>query len=390
MWAALHDLATWLLVLKYMGLCLAAGSSIWGTVNELTEKAPDGRRRLTRAGLIAISFTVLGLIISLVSEDLQRKQGDASHSAQIAAEAKRTNEIIISGQQLTSLKIHWQFASKNTRLEQVMADGAKAVKENSENEQGGVPEVPFDVEDYRMLLLPLISFVASPSEAFKKDGQPESDNNTMEAQSKPSTNKESKKEGSTVVLMALDASANAILSFGMLGKDAEWTSEAEGENKTPASAGFVEAQHRRPGNSTPRVTIGPAAPAPGDGSTYEIDWDLDPGTLAGVIDRRNPTIAPTAKFPKVFRIAILHDGLLLPFEKNNFGVPAEELWKNDFRRTKIDFKPEDVSDMKLSMTVNGFDDMRSDYALKRVHDVDLNTDDYDVDTKCTILEFEAS
>ncbi|WP_271585823.1 hypothetical protein [Bradyrhizobium sp. CCBAU 53415] len=75
-------------MLKYAGLCLAAGFSIWGTVNELTDKALDGTRRLTKAGLVAISFTVLGLIISLVSEDLQRRENDASHAAQVAAEAK--------------------------------------------------------------------------------------------------------------------------------------------------------------------------------------------------------------------------------------------------------------------------------------------------------------
>ena len=177
---ALHDPATWLMVLKYAGLCLAAGSSIWGTINELTNKGPDGSRRLTKAGQIAISLTVVGLVISLVSEDVQRRRDNEAHAAQVAAEAKRTNEIIVSGQQLTSLKLHWQFASRNAELEQKMADGVNAAQENSDNEQGGVPEVPFDVEDYQVLLLPLISFVANPGEAFKKEDQPKSDKEAKE------------------------------------------------------------------------------------------------------------------------------------------------------------------------------------------------------------------
>jgi hypothetical protein len=90
----MHDLASWLLALKYIGLCTAAASSIWGIVNELTYRDSDGKRRVTSAGIVGISFTVLGLSISLISEDLQRRQDNASRAAQIAAEARRTNEII--------------------------------------------------------------------------------------------------------------------------------------------------------------------------------------------------------------------------------------------------------------------------------------------------------
>lgn len=240
MWTALSTLGTGLLVLKYAGLCLAAGSSIWGTVNELVDKVPDGTRRLTKAGLVAISFTVLGLIISLVSEDLQRRENDASHLAQVAAEAKRTNEIIVSGQLLTSLKLHWQFASKNPQLEQAMADGSNGVTRNSYDEQGGVPEVPFDVEDYQQLLMPLISFVANPAGAPKPNDQ----GGSKKEESKPSSTKKANKQGSTVVLMAMDASANTILSFGTIGNDAAWTSGGEDNDKRTISAGFVESEHK--------------------------------------------------------------------------------------------------------------------------------------------------
>ncbi|RXG84472.1 hypothetical protein EAV90_37070 [Bradyrhizobium vignae] len=67
-----------MLLLKYAGLCLAAGSSIWGTVNELTDQAPDGKRRPTRAGLIAIGFTILGLrVMRILGDEVIRRRGFA-------------------------------------------------------------------------------------------------------------------------------------------------------------------------------------------------------------------------------------------------------------------------------------------------------------------------
>ncbi len=52
--------------------------------------------------------------------------------------------------------------------------------------------------------------------------------------------------------------------------------------------------------------------------------------------------------------------------------------------------PDDVSNMKITLVVNGYDDMRYEYILKRVSTIDLSNDDIDVDTDCTMLEFEAS
>jgi flagellar biosynthesis GTPase FlhF len=230
----------------------------------------------------------------------------------------------------------------------------------------------------------------SKKEESKKEQSKKEESKKEESKKEQSKKEASNREKSTVVLMALDASANAILSFGRIGKDAEWAPGSSGLDNKKVSAGFIEAESKRYGNSWPRVTMGPAAPKPGDPSTYEIEWDLDPSTLAGVIDRRNPAIPPTAKFPKIFRIAILYDGIKLPFEKNNFGSPALEYWRTNDSEEQISFKPEDISDMKLSMIVNGFDDMHSDYVLKRVYKVVLDTDDYDVDTQCTMLEFEMS
>ncbi|WP_342724209.1 hypothetical protein AAFG07_34845 [Bradyrhizobium sp. B097] len=379
----LGDLSTWLLVLKYLGLCLAAGSSIWGTVNDLAIKGPNGERRLTKAGAAAIGFTALGLIISLVSEDLRRRQDSASHAAQFVAEAKRTNEIIISGQQLAGLSFRWEFTSRSAALRKAMDDGTKGQYENALTSQGGVPVTPFEVVDYEALLLPLISFVADPKNGLNATLPPPADAATEQVK------QSEKKQGSTVVLMSLDASSNAILSFGSIGKDAEWASNTG--DKIP-SAGFAGESPKRNGDSLPQVVHPGKSPSPGTEFTYAISWDLDPGTLAGVVDRRNPEIAPTAKLPKVFKIAILNGGLVLPFQKFNFAVPAVTLWgkHQDAAVAKDDFVPDDVSNMKITLVVNGSEDVRYDYYLKRVSKIDLTDDDIDVDTECTMLEFEAN
>jgi hypothetical protein len=67
-------MSTLLTTLKYFGLVLATGSSIRATVNVLSQEATDGRKQLVTAGFVAIALTVVGLITSLISEDLQRRK----------------------------------------------------------------------------------------------------------------------------------------------------------------------------------------------------------------------------------------------------------------------------------------------------------------------------
>ncbi|WP_027515558.1 hypothetical protein [Bradyrhizobium sp. WSM1417] len=78
------------------------------------------------------------------------------------------------------------------------------------------------------------------------------------------------------------------------------------------------------------------------------------------------------------------------FRKGNFGLSEVEVWKDRANRKELHFKPDDISDMRPSVIVNGFDDMRSAYGLKRAYGVDPSNDDYEVDSGCTMLEFELS
>jgi len=63
-----------LVVLKYLGLLVAASSSIWGTIHELTASGADQQKHLTHAGKVAIILTVSGLVISIISEDVERRR----------------------------------------------------------------------------------------------------------------------------------------------------------------------------------------------------------------------------------------------------------------------------------------------------------------------------
>jgi len=120
---------TILTILKYLGLCLAAVSSIWGITHELTIKTADNRKRLTKAGIVSILFVVIGLVLSIISEDIGRKHAAQNQFAKVAAEARRTNEITIASQPLTSLKFVLQFESSDTSFRKKMEDGDQDIQE---------------------------------------------------------------------------------------------------------------------------------------------------------------------------------------------------------------------------------------------------------------------
>lgn len=199
--------------------------------------------------------------------------------------------------------------------------------------------------------------------------------------------------GSIVVLVALDASANAILSFGTIGDDVTWS---DSSGKALLSAGFVEPDGRRQeGNSTPQVSAHLAADRDAGVSNYAIDWDLDPGTLANVIDRGNATIPSTANLPKLLKVAIFYNVDFLPFDKNNFGTTTTNLWSHgDWGHEDIVFRSNDLSNMTLTIEVNGFEDMKYSYALSKMYKLNLIdrrfNDPIVTHTRCTILEFKGT
>ena len=95
--------------LKYAGLVLAALSTVWGTTRELSVKTDTGKT-LTRPGYVAVGITVLGLLISVISNVLSDQEARKRREGEIAAEVRRTQRIILASQPLTSLDLEWSFS----------------------------------------------------------------------------------------------------------------------------------------------------------------------------------------------------------------------------------------------------------------------------------------
>jgi len=149
-------------------------------------------------------------------------------------------------------------------------------------------------------LLPLISYIGGGNNRIA--------NSTFQRRDRSSSGK------STIVLIALDESQNAILSFGYVKPGARWRGAEVGAK---LSSGFQPLNdNARGGASTPRSSVSLAKEDRGL-SKYEIDWDLDPDTLPRAIDRKNVNLASTAKLPTTLKVLIFDDANDLPFSPNN-------------------------------------------------------------------------
>ncbi|MDX6614850.1 MAG: hypothetical protein QOD75_4036 [Blastocatellia bacterium] len=287
---------------------------------------------------------------------------------------RHTNEIVLAGQPLTSLSLHWQFASPNAALWQEMSNGQDAIRENDESVQGSSPRVPYEVMEYQSALLPLVSRVANFGGHLQVKGAAEANyaNETI------------------VVLIPLDESQNAILSFGYIANETSWYKD---QGEPPLSAGFPTRLDpgARDGNSTPRVSTNLAAKPDRGMSNYAINWTLDSATLWNAIDRKNTEVRPTAKLPTILKVAIFYDVSVLPFQKNNFGLPYADLWGHNTAINREVAIGQDLKNSAITIEVNGFRETRYSYVLKKMYKLRV-IDEYDddIDTNCTVLEFEAA
>lgn len=359
-----------LVVLKYAGLFLATATSIWGTMNELTTKTDSGRKQLTKAGLFSVTLVIIGLIISIVSDDFSRKAAAKTQMEKLESESKRTNEIIIAGQPLTSLSFSLEFESSDTVLASIMKNAAQAIQENAESEQGGVPRIPFETEDYESSLIPMLKFLGR----------------LCDSSAKSTSLRDSsfyKRDNGVVALIPLDASPNSVLSFGQINGNLAWSNK---DSTNRLSAGFTPVNNATAGIFNPSV----------GGSTtnenykkYSINWNLDPLTLENAIDRVNSKVRSTAMLPRQLRMIILTHFDNLPFSRYNFAVTnSNQLWVNDSTSASQKYI-NSISDASLSMIVNGFRDLAFRYELVRVFPIQLYDDFGDeLEITCTALEFK--
>jgi hypothetical protein len=355
-----------LTILKYLGLCLAASSSIWGLTHELTIKTADNRKRLTKAGIVSILFIAFGLVLSIISDDIGRKHAAKDQFKKVAAEARRTNEIIIASQPLTSLSFVLQFESSDTSLRKKMEEGNREIQENDSSVQGGVPRVPYEAIEYRYNLIPMMKFLGRLGYNKQKDSK---------ANEEDEKNDLSDSNG-IVALIPLDDAPNSILSFGEISGQAAWD---DGDSAHRLSAGLSP----QSGSILPFTT----KEFPADGpSKYAIKWNLDPITLENSVDRANSEIRSGAKLPRVLNFVILGISETIPFAYNNFAITTSNPWHGNAEKDKIEIR--NVSNMTLTAIVNGFSELEYHYKLVGIYHKPLYNDSGEViEIGCTILEF---
>jgi hypothetical protein len=361
-----------LIVAKYLGLSLAAASSIWATVNELTVTA-NGRKHLTAAGRVSIMLTIIGLVISIISEDLQRRAALSAQAAQIAAEAKRTNEIIVAGQPLTSLKLNWAFQGLDADLMQRLQKGNDDAWAYIADQQGERDASQNEAVLREKVLYPfLVALCRRFARGIKEKGYSD-----------------------VVVLLALDDDQNAVLSFGLLAREKSWSLAAAGTTAKPASPLSLEiGSHGYEGN--PALANWPNLER--DKTTATIEWRLDPSTLAKSFSRQNQFVALTAKLPNILRIAILFDIEVLPFKEGNFALAEDQdFWKLpdnidniiDPFRGKVELITKDFSS-SVRIVPNNSPVVVYDYILTQVYQTLFLTSYGDpiMDVHCLVFEFK--
>lgn len=271
----LASVPTWLIVLKFLGLGLAAGSSIWATLNDLTVATPSGRKQLTTPGVVSIVLTIFGLVISIVSEDLQRRQAARSQAAQVVAEAKRTNDIIIAGQPLRSLTLTLAFRGLDLDLVQLLARGKHDATSFIDEQQGEQDRQQTSAVHRERQLYP---FLATLARRFAKEG--------------PAKNG----DANVVVLVAMGDDQNAILPFGFLDEAKPWIEESRRTTEIVRNPLSLEIGSRGDlGNSD--LLSWPVLDVRKENVT--ITWRLDPSTFARSVQRQNEFVVPTANLPKL-------------------------------------------------------------------------------------------
>jgi|GEM_PF-3376203 len=368
------NVSTWLTILKYLGLTLAAGSSIWGTVNVLTTTKADGHVKLTIAGRTSIALTILGLIISIVSEELAQRDAADAQAAQIQNEANRTNSIIVAGQPLTSLRLTWTFVELDDALNQLLKKGnddAMAFLNDQQRERGAQENGALFREDQ------LYPFLVSLSRILADDNAKEGNANV-------------------VVLFPLDDDANSVLPFGFLDSAKPWLNHQPDASNNRVNPSIEIGSHIERGNSDLQnwPELGQ------NGSSVIVKWRLDPATFAKSFDRQNGFVAPTAKPPGTLRVAILFDINGLPFAENNFALAENsDFWKSPKRPdvNQKDFRgliPSKNGGFSSSVQLipNGSDLVNYSYVLKEIYETQFQ-DEYGEaygDSRCLIFEYEQS
>ena len=124
--------ATFVQIAGYAGLLLAASSTVWGLLFELTVKDDLGAKHLTRAGWAAIALIIAGLTINLSAKWFGAKLDARAAEARKVAEKRAVLVQATATQPLMTLKALWRFNGISASAQQGMESLEGALQETFE------------------------------------------------------------------------------------------------------------------------------------------------------------------------------------------------------------------------------------------------------------------
>jgi hypothetical protein len=347
------QLQTWLTAVKYLSLAIAAGATIWGLTGRLSEDYEVGegaqrkkRKRLTRAGLVAIGLALSSAMLGAAAQTLDiliadqkrfadaqarvqdaretawrtallqatvrdaaekqqllqqlgfqnaERQADAREHAQQLQRLGEQQNVLLQSQSLRTLTFEIRFSNLSPSQRKLVRDGLKDVE-----------DYQLDHDEFRDLRgLPLTAAVRALQrenviQPLLRQLYPDIDGNSSRIDDWQSGDE-------AALLVALDGTQSIVLPIGMLHDDR--SDRAHGYFDTPA--GFSCAQPDNSCTDQEKAVI-PSCDA------YAIE--ADPGgawvTITGRISssclakniHANAGAYPTAAIPKDFRAVYLRGG----------------------------------------------------------------------------------
>jgi uncharacterized protein YraI len=292
-------------------------------------------------------------------------------SKDLFSESKMLSESVqklvknLSPEQLTSLKFQLTVESADSTLESKIKQGQEDERENEQSTQGGVPLIPYEIENFTSVLQPLIEYLGNVKDDF------------------PTRSGLATPQG-FIVLVALDDMYNCILSFGEIAGQNAWSGKSEKPN---LSAGFLTHNFNSRKGKLSYPTARGNIKEKGM-SSYSIRWDLDSVTFANSIDRKNENLVPTTSLPEKLQLIILSSIVQLPFLENDFSqTSAVNLWKSSHNKNIL--KKSSQFDATISLSANKKTGSEYLYTLSEVFSEDLY-DEYGkpYQLSCTKFSFE--
>jgi len=361
-------LATFAGRLKYAGLVIASLSSAVGIFGEGSRDI-GGHRVLTIVGYLSLGLTFFGLLISFLSQMAEDRQKTREQKTLALREIERTSQIILAGQLLVSLRVLWTFPVVDAGLNQKMQDGAKEINENALTTQGGVPQVPWEMQKYYSRLLPFLKHVIGtiPLGTYNLLGHP---------------------NGSTLFVILLDDAGNAVIPFGDL---APSESDARERSYSPHYLNSLSGVFISSKKLDPKRRILNFPEIVGDGTEdnpYTLSWTLDPVTLPAAVCKNNNLVPSTCLLPKLLKIAVLFKFYDLPVDGETIAsIDQNAVWDG-----AGNVEPVSASDLlansHLELSPNGHNLANAEYRFKQLYYKSLYYSQGSwADGQCVVLEF---